>query len=87
MIAYKQIGRLEGKRGLYVLEDAQGNRIRLKNTEPGEDTIAVLKLLPEPELFADQVLFGRMFYHRVDHRMYIQPLSIITKQNVIRLAY
>ncbi len=87
MIAYKQIGRLEGKRGLYVLEDAQGNRIWLKNTEPGEDTIAVLKLLPEPELFADQVLFGRMFYHRVDHRMYIQPLSIITKQNVIRLAY
>lgn len=87
LIAYRQIGRLEGKPGVYVLEDAQGNRIQLKNAETGEDTMAVLKLLPEQELFGDQVLFGKMFYHRVHQRMYIQPLSIITKQNVIRLAY
>lgn len=87
MIAYERIGKLEGEEGVYVLEDALGNRIVLKNTEPGEDTLAVLKLLREPELFAHQVLFGKIFYHRVDKRIYMQPLSLVTEQNVVRLAY
>lgn len=87
MIAYERIGKLEGEEGVYVLEDALGNRIVLKNTGPGEDTLAVLKLLREPELFAHQVLFGKIFYHRVDKRIYMQPLSLVTEQNVVRLAY
>lgn len=87
LIAYERIGKLEGNEGLYVLEDASGNRITLNNTQPGEDTLAVLKLLREPELFTHQVLFGKIFYHRVDKRVYMQPLSIITEQNVVRLAY
>ncbi|MCI9593362.1 MAG: SWIM zinc finger family protein [Lachnospiraceae bacterium] len=87
MIFYERIGILEGNPDRYVMEDASGNRIILHNAADGEDTLAVLKLLREPELFSRQVLFGKLFYHRVDKRMYMQPLSLITEENVVRLAY
>ena len=87
MAAYQRIGCLKGDKPGYVLEDAQGNRIMLRNMEMGEDTMEVLAQLNDPELFADQVLFGKIFYDRADKRMYMQPLSIITGQQVIRLAY
>lgn len=87
MAAYRKIGRIRsGENTEYVLEDPKGQRILLRDQREAEKTTEMLARLWAPELIQDQVLFGKMFYDQKDHRICMQPFSIITGQAIVRLG-
>lgn len=89
LLAYQRIGVLKTEKcgNIWVLEDQAGNRIVLRDSRTGERTVEELALLPDAGLLEGQVLFGKLFYDPSDHRVCMQPLSIVTEQAVVRLAY
>lgn len=89
LVAYRRIGVLksEAAGAIWVLEDEAGDRIVLRDGRTGEKTVAELALLPHKGLLEGQAVFGKLFYDSADHRICMQPLSIVTEQAVIRLAY
>lgn len=85
MVSFKQIGTAETGDGLkVVMEDKNGTRIEVRSREGKEDR---LSMLPRKELLENQVLFGLVYYDGKDHSMCIQPLSIVTDQEIVRLMY
>jgi len=70
-----------------VMEDGHGTRIELRCVPGQEDSLSVLTRLPEKGLMKDQVLFGLIYYDREDHSMCMSPLSIVTRQGIVRLMY
>ena len=90
LISFKQIGKIEDK---FVLEDNKGNRIILKNNNSDVtdnkiyNCIKSLELLPNNKLLKNQVLFGIIFYDYDEGRLYLEPNSIISKNQIIRLKY
>ena len=84
LLPYSQIGILNEQ---IVLQDLAGKRIVLKDL-PGEDgrsTVMALSMLPRA---ADAgAIFGILFYHEQDRRIYMQPLSLISSTEIMRLRY
>ena len=84
LLPYSQIGILNEQ---IVLQDLAGKRIVLKDL-PGEDgrsTVTALSMLPGA---ADAgAMFGILFYHEQDRRIYMQPLSLISSTEIVRLRY
>lgn len=84
LLPYSQIGILNEQ---IVLQDLAGKRIVLKDP-PGEDarsTVVPLSMLPRA---ADAgAIFGILFYHEQDRRIYMQPLSLISSTEIMRLRY
>ncbi len=81
---FKQLGRVGDA---YVLEDAQGERLALTDVGMCEEppSCHLLPLLPATA-FANQTLIAR-FRHDLDTRqLRIKPLSLITKNAIIRLT-
>lgn len=71
-----------------VIEDSSGERLVLsEDGHPGEpDTLPLLRLLPECTR-SDQVMLLR-FHHDLDtQKLRAKPLSILTKDELIRLTY
>ena len=66
---------------------AEGETILLDNAPGIEPSIDRLSLLPDSRLLKDQVLVGAFFYDAARRRLKLQPLSIITETDVIRLLY
>ena len=71
----------------YVLEDKTGSRIILRDQKNREGTVKMLNKLWDAGLLSNQVLFGMMFYDPADHQICMQPFSIVTEQDIVRLAY
>lgn len=92
LLAYERIGKLvkeEGgeKKEILVAEDASGKRLEIRDRDGWESTSQLLAMLPEPEVFYRQVLFGMIFYDSSDHRICIHAYSIVTKSRIIRLLF
>lgn len=73
--------------GYTVLQDAAGQTIALGDLPGLERTTHRLGLLPDPGLLEGQVLLGAFWYDREERRMKLQPLSLVTETDVIRLLY
>lgn len=71
----------------YVLEDVNGKSILFADMPDMEATTDRIPLLADPSLLEDQVLLGLFFYDGTKRRIFVQPLSILTKNAVIRLLY
>lgn len=71
----------------YVMEDAEGNRIILRDKKGCEGTMDGLISLSAAALFENQVLFGIVYYDSTDHQMCMQPYSIVTEKAIVRLLY
>ena len=84
LIPYHRIG---GSAVGPVLENEAGETIALGDAPGMESTTERLAILPDAGLFRDQVLLGAYFYDREDKRLKVQPLSILTAENVVRLLY
>lgn len=84
LLAYEQIG--QGENGL-VLKDGQGGTILLGDYPGRETTTERLKSLPDGRLLLGQVLLGGFYYDRGTRRLLFWPLSIVTAEGVVRLAY
>ena len=53
----------------------------------GEHTTLRLPMLPSQEILENQVLLGAFYYDRPRQRICLQPYSIVTEKNVVRLMY
>jgi len=84
LIAYEQIGRTD--MGL-TMKTMDGGTILLDDMPGMEATAERLMLLPDGELLKNQVLLGAFFYDTGAKRLKMQPLSIITEADIVRLLY
>jgi hypothetical protein len=83
-LQFRRIGQIDGS---MVLEDAKGERLVLTDTGMTEEPASchLLQLLP-PTLHENQTMVVR-FRHDLDRRkLQIKPLSIVTRENVVRLT-
>lgn len=101
LLAFERIGRMmpeehqedtaESGRSIeeavYAMEDVSGNQLIIRDREGWEAATDILALLPEPDLFCKQALFGLLYYDTHDHRMCIHPMSLVTRDKIVRLLY
>ncbi len=69
----------------FVIEDEYNNTITLLSHEDMEDTIKTLSILPDENFFKEQVILGGVYYS--ENKIYMQPLSIISQDKILRLLY
>lgn len=84
LVSYEMIGKVEQE---FVLKTKTGDTILLKDNRELEPTVAKLSYLPSKELFKNQVLVGVFYYEPFEKRLLLQPLTIISKEHIIRLLY
>ena len=70
-----------------MLRTAEGETIVLGNAPGMEATTDRLALLPDNRLLENQVLLGAFYYDGESRRLKLQPLSIVTDTDVVRLLY
>lgn len=86
LLSYQRIGRIGDE---YVLEDLLGNTILLKDCpdQSQGETVKLFADLPSRDSLENQVIFGAFFYDPSTRRIALQPLSIITEDQIIRMSY
>lgn len=84
LLAFEQIGQCE--EGL-ALRTKEGETILLGDAPGMEPSCERIGLLPEEGLVRNQVLLGAFYYDGETRRLRLQPLSIITERDVVRLLY
>ncbi len=84
LIAYERIGKAGEA---YVLKNAAGETIMLGDCGYLEGTVERIGILPEAGLLENQVLLGAFYYDSADRRLKVQPISIITESDIVRLLY
>lgn len=72
--------------GGVVLVNKAGENILLGDMSGMEETTLRLSMLPE-ELVHDQVLLGGFWYDQQTRKLKLQPISILTDRQIIRLLY
>lgn len=70
-----------------VVMDSSNKTILLGDRKDLEPTIYRLSMLPDSSLLKNHVLLGAFYYDQDTHRIRIQPLSIITPEQIVRLLY
>ena len=71
----------------YVLKNAAGETIQLGDCPYLEASVDRIGLLPDGKLLENQVLLGAFYYDGEDRRLKLQPLSIVTEKEIVRLLY
>ena len=84
LVAYELIG-TDGEH--YVLKNAAGETIQLGDSSYLEASTDRIGLLPDGKLLEHQVMLGAFYYDSADKRLKLQPLSIVTEKEIIRLLY
>ena len=84
LISFQTIGK-SGEQ--YVLKNEGGETIVLGNVPGMEETTNRIGLLPDGNLLKNQVLVGAFYYDAKERRLKLQPLSILTNTDVVRLLY
>lgn len=76
----------KGEEG-YILQNEAGETIVLGDAPGMEPSTERIALLPDKKLLQNQVLLGAFYYDMADRRLKLQPLSIITETDIVRLLY
>ena len=84
LVAYSEIGKIGGS---LCLKNAAGETVMLGDAPGIEPSLDRIGLLPEERLLKDQVLLGAFYYDGAARRLKLQPLSILTENEVVRLLY
>lgn len=90
LLPFARIGQINQQ---FVLEDATGSRILLRDRPEDGDSHACtgrLASLPQENLQENRngsALFGLMFYDDHDRRICLHPYSLVTPAQIIRLLY
>ena len=84
LISYEMIGKVGEN---YVLKNVAGETIMLGDCPYLEGTLERLGILPDSRLLQNQVLLGAFYYDDTDNRLKLQPISIISENDIVRLLY
>lgn len=84
-IKYDRIAKINGQ---YAIVDSSGNTIVLcDDTTNDYSTMDIFERLLSKEMLAGQGIFGMIYYNSEDSSYYLQPYSVITKKQVVRLRF
>jgi SWIM zinc finger domain-containing protein len=87
LINYESICELENEKGrVWVIKDREGDKLELKNPD-NIDTVELIKFMDYEEVRKDGAIFGKIYYSVEDRKLYMEPCSIITDNNIISLEY
>ncbi len=84
LIAFERIGRCGEE---LALQTKEGETILLGDAPGMELSCERIGLLPDESLVQNQVLLGAFYYDGPARRLKLQPLSIVTERDVVRLLY
>lgn len=84
LIKYKKIAKCDDG---FVLISESGDNILLGDMPDMEQTTPRIEMLPGSYLLKDQVMLAAFYYNSRNRRLQAQPLSIITKNSIVRLLY
>lgn len=84
LIAFTRIGKIGED---YALEDAAGDTIFLRCAADSAGWLNCLGYLPDQSLCVNQILSGMFFYDALRRQIVLEPLSIVTAQQIVRLRY
>lgn len=84
LFEFKKIGENEGK---LIAEDNEGRQVLLKPVTDDNTVIDSLLSLPSTDYIHNQVLFGLAYYDEKLCQICMEPESIITDNEILRLAY
>lgn len=84
LISFSLLGK--GEEG-YILQNEAGETIVLGDAPGMEPSTERIALLPDRKLLQNQVLLGAFYYDMAERRIKLQPLSIITDTDIVRLLY
>ncbi len=89
LVSYERIGKWGEE---LVLTDTQGKQILLRdcageNKERSLDFRRSIAMLPDMGYLKNGVLFGLFFYDSGERKIYCEPLSLITRQGILRLKF
>jgi len=84
LVAFSEIGKIGDS---YVLKNTAGETVMLGDAPGIEPSVERITLLPEKGLLKDQVLLGAFYFDGTQRRLKLQPLSIVTEDDVVRLLY
>lgn len=84
LVSFAEIGKKEDS---CILKNAAGETILLGDAPGIEPSVERLLILPDEKLLKNQVLLGAFYYDAARRRLKMQPLSIITETDVVRLLY
>lgn len=84
LISFSMIGKC-GEH--YVLKNTNDETIMLGDSPYLEASTERMEWLPDKDLLENQVLLGAFYYDTEDRRIKLQPLSIVTKTDIVRLLY
>lgn len=84
LVKYQKIARCDDG---FVLIQESGDNILLGDMPDMEQTTPRIEMLPGSYLLKDQVMLAAFYYNNRNHRLQAQPLSIITKNSIVRILY
>ncbi len=84
LVKYQEIARCSDG---FVLVSESGGNILLGDMPDMEQTTPRIVMLPGSYLLKGQVMLAAFYYNNRNHRLQAQPLSIITKNSILRLLY
>ena len=84
LVKYQEIARCSDG---FVLVSESGGNILLGDMPDMEQTTPRIEMLPGSYLLKGQVMLAAFYYNNRNHRLQAQPLSIITKNSILRLLY
>lgn len=84
LISFERLGKT---RDGFALRTEGGETIALGDAPGMEPSTQRISLLPDEGLLRNQVLLGAFYYDREARRLKMQPLSILTETDVVRLLY
>ena len=87
LISFKKIMKIRKDDKIkFIMEDGNKNRIELCSKEFSAENNP-LDIVPYEEVFSDNILFGKIFYNMKDKSLCMEPCSIVTDKEIIRLGY
>ncbi len=84
LVKYQKIARCDDG---FVLISESGDNILLGDMPDMEQTTPRIEMLPGSYLLKDQVMLAAFYYNNRKRRLQAQPLSIITKNSIVRMLY
>ncbi len=85
LIAFDKVGKT--KDGQLILWDKAGEQIVLSDLMKENGSCGNLELIPSYDVIRDQVMLLAFYENREKHRIEAQPISIVSKDKIVRLLY
>lgn len=87
LIAFSALEQTREEQPVPVLRCVDGNIVELRDRPGDSPSVPRLRILPDRRLADHQVMFGILWFDEASHKIYMQPYSVVTENEIVRLLY